>query len=47
MSQQTAKRIRRQFAIGFSHVSPQQRKYSRRVPSTALRKQSAGSGKRK
>lgn len=39
MSQQAAKRRRRQYAIGFSHVAPQQRTYTRRVRNSV-----AGSG---
>lgn len=34
MSQQAAKRRRRQFTIGFSNVAPSNRKYGRRVPNS-------------
>ncbi len=42
MSQQAAKRRRKQFSIGFRHVSPQQRTYSRCVKNSV-----SGAGSKK
>lgn len=45
MSQQAAKRRRKQFSIGFRHVAPQQRTFSRCVPNSAIRHNSKAAAK--
>lgn len=46
MSQQAAKRRRKQFSMGFRHVAPGQRMYSGCVPNSAVR-HSAPAAKKK
>lgn len=47
MSQQAAKRRRKQFSIGFRHVAPGQRMFSGCVPNSAVRHSARGSGAKK